>query len=120
MPEVFISYANNNRERVFQILAEFEALGIDCWLDKNQIPGGSNWSQEIAHGIRGCRLFLLMASSESLQSENVSKELQMAAHHRKTILPLWLAEKLIYSDDFAYHLTGTQYVLAIGEFAAWK
>jgi hypothetical protein len=120
MAEVFISYASLNREKVLEILAELQALGIDCWLDRNQIPGGSNWSQGIARGIRECRFFLLMASDESLKSENVCKELSVAAHHQKPVVPLWLVDKLTYPDHLAYHLTATQYVLATGEFATWK
>jgi TIR domain/inactive STAND len=120
MAEVFISYSSSNRTKVLQILGELQALGIDCWLDKNKIPGGSNWSQEIVVSIRKCRLFLLMASPDSLKSENVSKELQLAAHYDKPILPVWLVPDLTYTDQFAYHLTATQYIAATDEFPVWK
>ena len=118
--EVFISYAHSNKERVLEIYNGLKALGIDCWLDKNKIPGGTRWSQEIVRGIQNCRVFLLMASADSLKSENVSKELHLAAHNRKMILPLWLSPGLTYPDNLAYHLAETQYIAASGEFATWK
>jgi hypothetical protein len=118
--EVFISYAHFDKERVLEIYDELKALGIDCWLDKNKIPGGSRWSQEIVRGIQNCGVFLLMVSADSLKSENVSKELHLAAHNKKTILPIWLRLGLTYPDNLAYHLAETQYIAASDEFATWK
>jgi hypothetical protein len=120
MAEVFISYANANREKVFGIVDDLRALDIDCWIDKFQIPGGVPWSGEITRGIKECILLVVMASGQSLASENVRNEIGLAAHYGKRILPLMIEEPLSYPDELALILHRVQYIVATGEFASWK
>jgi hypothetical protein len=119
MPEVFISYASEDRDRVLAIIERLRARCIDFWLDKFKIPGGSQWSGEIVRAIKSCTVFLLVTSRRSIESENVRKEIDLAASDSKTILPLWIEAHISYSDDLAYHLKGIQYIAAHDDETAW-
>jgi hypothetical protein len=119
MPEVFISYASEDRDRVLAIVERLRARCIDFWLDKFKIPGGSQWSGEIVRAIKSCTVFLLVTSRRSIENENVRKEIDLAASDNKMILPLWIETQLSYSDDLAYHLKGIQYIIAHDDETAW-
>jgi len=120
MPEVFISYGSVDRERVLEIIEQLQILGIDLWFDRYQIPGGVSWGGEIARGIKDCRLFMLMASNRSLESENVRNEIGLAAHYRKRFLPVWIEESVEYPEELLLTLQRIQYISAVRDFAAWK
>jgi TIR domain/inactive STAND len=119
MAEVFISYAREDRDRALDVAKHLRARSIDFWLDRYKIPGGSDWSAEIVRGIRSCTVFLLVASSRSLGSKNVHKEIHLAYADRKAILPLWIEVQLTYPDEVAYHLAGIQHIVAADNDAAW-
>ena len=111
MPDVFVSYASDDRERVLGIVESVRGRGIELWIDRYKIPGGSQWSSEIVRAIKGCRVFLLITSHRALASENVRKEIDLAASESKTILPLWIEPDLIYPDHVIYHLKGIHYIV---------
>jgi hypothetical protein len=119
MPEVFISYASEDRDRVLAIVEHLRARRVDFWIDKFKIPGGSQWGGEIVRAIKSCTAFLLITSRRSIESENVRKEIDLAASDNKMILPLWIETQLSYSDDLAYHLKGIQYIDAHDNEIIW-
>jgi TIR domain/inactive STAND len=119
MAEVFISYATEDRDRVLAIVERFRTRRIDFWLDKFKIPGGTQWSGEIVRAIKSCKVFLLVTSHRSIESENVRKEIDLAASDNKRILPLWIEPHISYSDDLAYHLKGIHYIVAHDDETVW-
>ena len=51
-PYVFISYASVDRERVREVAADLDAIGVKYWLDQADIPGGTSYGPEIVDGIK--------------------------------------------------------------------
>src|SRR5438128_391589 len=97
-PYVFISYSSRNRDRVFQLAATFDRLGVRYWLDREAIDGGASYGTEIAEAIRNSAAFVLMASERSLASPNVQQEVRLAWEERRPLLPLLLAPVTIPAD----------------------
>jgi adenylate cyclase len=57
--------------------------------------------------VAACKAFVVLLSPRSIASENVVKEVSLAATNKKKILPLDL-EPVELSRDIAYHLAGLQ------------
>ena len=114
MADIFISYSSRDREQAEQLAELLASAGLSVWIDRHGIAGAEQWATEIVEGIQDCTTFLLLISHDSVQSENVLKELSLASETRKRILPVD-----IYPTDlptsFMYPLAGLQRV-AIKDF----
>ena len=109
VPEVFISYSSWNRDRVIKIADTLREEGVNLWLDRDKIPGGTNWSKEIVRAIKNCRLMILMCSDASVRSRNVKAEIQLAWKYEKLYLPLML-EPISFPEQIEYFLEGWQWI----------
>jgi adenylate cyclase len=114
MSDVFISYSRKDSDRALQLADQLRASGISVWIDRRRIMGAEQWATEIVEGIRACSTFLLLISSDSIQSDNVLKELSLASEGRKRLLPVDIHPTELPSS-FAYPLAGLQR-LAISDF----
>ncbi|MGD2154073.1 MAG: TIR domain-containing protein [Gemmatimonadales bacterium] len=107
--DVFVSYSSQDRDRVLPIVDELEGAGLDVWVDRHKIEGGTSWSTEIVQGVRACKVFVLICSDASMRSRNVKQEIQLAWTYEKPYLPLVL-ESISYPDQVQYFLEGWQWV----------
>ena len=108
-PYVFVSYASRDRDLVFPVVERLERAGVGIWIDREGIPGGANYGQEIAEALKGCAAVLLMCSPRAFASRNVKQEIALAWRFERPYLPL-LLEEVAVPDDVAYWLEGAQWV----------
>ena len=105
MGDIFISYSSKDKEQA-QLLTELlSSAGLSVWIDKKSLEISTSWSGEIADAIEQCTAFIILLSPNSAASGNVAKEVSLASHYKKKILPLDL-EPVELSRDLAYHLAG--------------
>ena len=96
MKYVFISHSNAEPDAdVTKRLAEYlNACGIPVWSDANLRAG--NWRAQIGKKIREAACFLLVASKNSLSTDEVGIELEMMwdewKKHRKILIPYIIDE----------------------------
>jgi len=107
--DVFISYSSQDREQVLQIAENLEVSGLHVWIDRNRIPGGTNYGPEIVRGIKECQILMLMCSDNSMRSKNVKQEIQLAWKYSKPYLPL-LLEPIGFPEQVEYWLEGWQWI----------
>ena len=107
--DVFISYSSNDQDKVVKLADRLRSAGVSIWVDESGIGAATLWSKEIAGAIKGCKVLLLMVTPNSIQSENVVKEVTLAAEQRKKILPVVLAPTQI-PEALEYHLAGIQHL----------
>jgi hypothetical protein len=107
VPDVFISYASKDRERVMAIVSVLERMRVDLWIDRKKIPGGATYGEEITKAIKECKTQILMCSAHFFNSSNCLKEVELAWHYQKHYLPLQL-ETVPVAERFLYWLEGTQ------------
>lgn len=107
--EIFISYSSQDRQQVLQIAEHLEVSGLHVWIDRNRIPGGTNYGPEIVRGIKECQVLMLMCSDNSMRSKNVKQEIQLAWKYSKLYLPL-LLEPISFSEQVEYWLEGWQWI----------
>jgi len=108
-PEVFISYAAKDRNRVLGLVKRLRNVGVTVWIDQAGIDVSTMWSQEIVNAIRDCKVMILSISPHSTESENVVKELALASERKKPIIPVYL-EPANIPGTMEYQLAGIQRV----------
>ena len=86
---VFVSYSHADAGAVRTDLEILEQAGIDVWIDQ-RIPGGTDWSEEIAAAIAAADVFLIYLSPSSVASEHCRRELTFAVAKEKRVLSVYL------------------------------
>jgi TIR domain len=71
MPRIFVSYVRENAPEVQRLARDLRSYGIDVWIDKEQIPVGTRWADEIRKGISKGDFFMACFSQE-YAAKNVS------------------------------------------------
>ncbi len=87
MPDIFISYAHEDQERVRLIVQELEKRWSVFW-DK-KIPPGKTWEDSIGKALEESPCVLVVWSHSSVQSDWVKEEADVA-RKRDTLVPLFL------------------------------
>lgn len=82
--DVFISYSRKNTEDVDKICTFFDRKGISCFIDRQGIPGGSEFPLVLADAILHSGVFLALVTPESRQSKFCEQEVRYALEHKKT------------------------------------
>lgn len=89
--DVFVSYSHADEKIAQQICRLFDEYRISYFLDRDSIKPASNWLDVLAESIKSCKVFLLLVSKNSFESDYSMMELQYAYSERNncdiSILP---------------------------------
>ncbi|MBK8028793.1 MAG: SUMF1/EgtB/PvdO family nonheme iron enzyme [Chloroflexi bacterium] len=85
---VFLSYTRRNLSIVAKIRNALEDAGHRVWQDTTAIPGGDDWIESIADGIRRAYAVVTVVSAEAQESRWVRLEFLEAERRKKKILPI--------------------------------
>ena len=105
--DVFISYSRKDSDVANYLIAALEDAGISFFLDKKGLSGGEQFINVISKEIKECKVFLFIASRNSLESKWTMKELSYAFQEKpgQSILPLLVDDiplpdsiKFLFSD----------------------
>jgi hypothetical protein len=91
-PQVFISYSRKDQRFANKVAKHLTASGISVWQDRLSIEGGEIWADEIGAGILQCKIFLLLLSPDSVDSEWVKKEYTYALASKRKVIPVLYKE----------------------------
>jgi hypothetical protein len=106
---VFVSYSRRDATFVTRLVAMLEGDGHDVWVDTDDIRGSEEWRASIVRGIRQADVVVLVISPHSMASEDVDREVTVAAQEGRRIVPV-LLEPAPLSDSIGYELAGVQHV----------
>lgn len=109
MTRIFVSYAHLDHETVFRTVEHLRNAGHDVWIDTDGIKGGDLWVETITSAIMDHDVFLIFISANSVKSDHVRRELDIAFEDTKKILPIRL-EKVDLPKRWRYQLAGIQYI----------
>ncbi len=110
-PQVFISYAHEDAEKVLQIAHVLEQQGATVWRDEERILGGQYYGEQIVHAIAHSKVVMLMCSPQAFQSDNVHREVLLTwDHYHRRYIPVWLCPTMDIPDRFRYCLVGCQWI----------
>jgi formylglycine-generating enzyme required for sulfatase activity/serine/threonine protein kinase len=110
-PQVFVSYARQDAERVLSIARLLEQEGTTVWRDQEQILGGQYYGEQIVHAIAHSRVVMLMCSPLAFQSDNVHREVLLTwDHYHRRYIPVWLCPASEIPERFRYCLAVCQWI----------
>src|SRR6266404_9383577 len=110
--DVFISHSTSNRPVANAVCAALESIGIRCWIAPRDVMPGRSYSGEITRAIQQSRAFVLIFSEHSNNSEQVLREVQLAANSRLHIVQCRI-DPVAPSDDLEYYLSGPHWLDAV-------
>ena len=87
MADIFISYANEDREAASRFAQLFESVGWRVWWDR-RIPAGRTWRSILEDALREMRCLVVLWSKNSVESSWVTEEAEEARRLGKTIVPV--------------------------------
>jgi hypothetical protein len=109
---VFISYSHKDKLVADAICANLEANGVRCWIAPRDIGLGEDWPAAIARAIPGSRVMVMIYSADSNNSDQVYRELFLAASKSVIILPFKI-EDVELEPRKQYLLAGTHWLDAM-------
>jgi hypothetical protein len=109
---VFISYSNKDKPIADGICANLETAGIRCWIAPRDIAPGEDWPTAISRAISQSRIMVLVFSASSNSSEDVGRELILAANNKLVIIPFKI-ENIEPEPGKQYYLARTHWLDAI-------
>jgi uncharacterized protein YraI len=110
--DVFISYSTKDKPIADAICANIETAGIRCWIAPRDIAPGEDWPDAVTRAIAGSRIMVLVFSAYSNSSEDVSRELFLAANSKLVIIPFKI-ENIEPEPGKQYYLARTHWLDAI-------
>ncbi len=87
MADIFISYANENRESAARLAQVLESAGWQVWWDR-RIPAGRTWRSVLEDALKDMRCMVVLWSKDSVESPWVTEEAEEARRLGKTIVPV--------------------------------
>jgi tetratricopeptide (TPR) repeat protein len=113
---IFISLGRGNRQEADKIREYVENQGIRCWLYWRDLKPILSWSGQLSDAIKNSSLFLILISKGSSESENVLREVNIAARYKIPIFPVEL-ERDCLSNDLEFFCRSVQmYDASTGDF----
>ncbi|HEX7232930.1 MAG TPA: TIR domain-containing protein [Candidatus Binatia bacterium] len=89
MADIFISYANEDRETAAKFAQLLESVGWRVWWDR-RIPAGRTWRSILEDALRDMRCLVVLWSRNSVQSPWVTEEAEEARRLGKAIIPVMI------------------------------
>jgi hypothetical protein len=87
MADIFLSYANEDRETAAQLARLLESVGWRVWWDR-RIPAGRTWRTVLETALQDMRCMIVLWSQQSVNSPWVAEEAEEARKLGKMLVPV--------------------------------
>src|SRR5208337_5380510 len=91
---IFISYSSKNKTIADAVCHKLEERKMKCWIAPRDILPGANYAEELINAIDQSKLFVLIFSKDSNQSQHVLRECERAVSHGIPIVPFRISDVL--------------------------
>ncbi len=108
-PDVFVSYAQADRDYAFEIVARLEHCGFLVWVAPRDVLPSADWAAAIVDAIAASRLMVLVFSAVSNDSPQVCREVERAVHRRLPVLP-FRVEAVLPTKSLEYFLSAQHWL----------
>ena len=112
MNEVFISHSSKDAAIATAVCHHLEAAGIRCFIAPRDIMAGELWAEAIVAGIKRCKVFVLVFSTDANRSKQVSKEISIAVASGLVIIPFIISNEKP-TGVLQYYLVDTHWIDAM-------
>src|SRR5215813_8810647 len=110
--EVFISHSSQDKTVADAVCAALENSAIRCWIAPRDVQPGRSFAGEITRAIQRSKVMVLIFSAHSNTSEQVLREVQLAANSHLHIVQFRIAD-VLPNDDLEYYLSAPHWLDAL-------
>ena len=107
--DIFISYSRKDTNIVDEFVDRLEAEGFRIWIDRDGIESGDAFKRVIVRAIKESSIVVFFSSEYSNTSPWTAKEINIAVHYDKPIIPIKL-DKTVYNDEVEFDLVSLDYI----------
>ena len=107
--DVFLSYSSKDKAIADTIVVAMESNQIRCWYAPRDIKPSEDWGKAITKAIEECKVFLIIFSGNSNQSQRVLDEVNLAISQQAVILPFRI-ENLEPEGAMKLHLSSRHWL----------
>ena len=107
--DFFVCHSTRDKLFVDALVHALEQQSYRCWYAPRDIAAGVSWPAAIAEAIRETPVMLLVFSGSSNISEEISRELTLAANNRCIVIPVRI-ENVAPSPALEYHLSNRHWL----------
>lgn len=107
--DVFISYAQENKDIADKICELLEEKEISCWIAPRNILPGVPYPKAIITAIRRSRKLIVIVSKFSNESAHVKVELERAFNENHSIIPIRIDDVKL-SEEMEYFISTPQWL----------
>ncbi len=107
--DIFISYSRKDESIVDKIVEGLESNGLNVWIDRSGIESGEAFKSIIVSAINRSSIIVFFSSKYSNESYWTTKEISVAFHKKKTIIPVKL-DTAEYNDEIIFDLVNLDFI----------
>ena len=119
----FLSYSSRDREFAMQLYNSLSGAGVRVFWDYYDLVPGDELERQISEAIRELKRLVVVLSRESMSSDWVAREVQLAwLHRRESLLPIRLCpiEDVKQWTSSRESLPDLANVFPIQDFSDWR
>lgn len=90
-PYAFMSYSHKDEDKIKPLIDKLQSVGCNIWYDEGILPA-DEWAETIAKKLSKATLFFLILSNNSIESQNVKREIYYAVSNDIPILTFYLED----------------------------
>jgi hypothetical protein len=110
--EVFISHSSLDKPVADAVCAGLERMKIRCWIAPRDVQPGRSLDGEITRAAQQSKVMVLIFSAHSNQSEQVLREVQLAANSPLHIIQFRIQD-VLSNEDLEYYLSAPHWLDAM-------
>src|SRR5437879_1333415 len=110
--DVFISHSSQDKTIADAVCAALEKEAVRIWIAPRDVQPGRSFAGEITRAIQHSKVMVLIFSKHSNASEQVLREVQLAANSRLHIVQFRI-EDIVPNDDLEYYLSTPHWLDAL-------
>jgi len=110
--EVFISHSSLDKPVADAVCAALENTAIRCWIAPRNLQPGRSFAGEITRAIQRSKVMVLIFSAHSNTSEQILREVQLAANSHLHIVQFRI-EDVLPNEDLEYYLSAPHWLDAL-------
>jgi hypothetical protein len=110
--DVFISHSSQDKTIADAVCAALENETVRTWIAPRDVQPGRSFAGEITRAIQHSKVMVLIFSKHSNASEQVLREVQLAANSRLHIVQFRI-EEVMPNDDLEYYLSAPHWLDAL-------